>query len=128
MGFFSWLTSDTKESIPSTYSTRRPITVYMLAPDGRRWKETDYEGYGVFGGKDFHELLAELNGKKTRDEGINLDFHGGDSVIRPRLVRRAKTKYYDVDDSKSCPQQGYFYYDGEMDEEGEGDISFNNQW
>ena len=72
MGFFSWLTSDTKRSIPNVHSSREPFTVYMLAPDGRIWKEEAYEGYGEFGGKDYYELLAELNGQEGRNAGIKL--------------------------------------------------------
>ena len=32
----------------------------MLDNKGNVWTEDNYEGYGVFGGKDYYELLAEL--------------------------------------------------------------------
>jgi hypothetical protein len=62
MGFFSWKTSDTKRSIPSSYSCRSTFTVHMITEDGQVFTENDYEGYGVFGGKDIYELIADLNG------------------------------------------------------------------
>jgi hypothetical protein len=34
----------------------------MITEDGRVFTEDDYEGYGVFGGKDIYELVAEMNG------------------------------------------------------------------
>ena len=71
MGFFSWNTSDTQRSIANNYSKRGTFKVHMVTKDGRAYTEENYEGYGEFGGKDFYELLAELNGKKTRDEELN---------------------------------------------------------
>ena len=29
------------------------FTVYLHDDKGRKWQEDNYEGYGVFGGKDF---------------------------------------------------------------------------
>ncbi len=74
MGFFSWITQDTDRSIPSTYSDRRTFPVYMHDNKGNVFKEDNYEGYGEFGGKDYYELLAEMNGKSDRLEGITLEF------------------------------------------------------
>lgn len=68
MGFFSWLTSDTQRSIPSSYSLRSTFKVHMITEDGRVFTEDNYDGYGVFGGKDFYALAAELNGFKGEDE------------------------------------------------------------
>lgn len=62
MGLFSWKTSDTDRSIPSRYSNREPFTVHMITEDGQVFTEDNYEGYGVFGGKDIYELIADLNG------------------------------------------------------------------
>lgn len=73
MGFFSWKTNDTNKSIGNIYGDLAMVrTVYMKDNQGGVWKEDAYEGYGVFGGKDFYELVAEMNGLKTRDEGILL--------------------------------------------------------
>jgi hypothetical protein len=62
MGFFSWVTSDTNKSIANTYSKRKTFTVHMITEDGQVFTEKDYEGYGVFGGKDIYELIADMNG------------------------------------------------------------------
>jgi len=83
MGFFSWKTQDTNKSIPSSYSSKKARPVYLCDNRGNHWYEANYEGYGRFGGKDFYELLAEMNGKtkddlsegqEMRDLGINLHF------------------------------------------------------
>jgi len=62
MGFFSWKTSDTNRSIANQYSGRKTFVVHMITEDGRVFTEEDYEGYGVFGGTDIYELIAEMNG------------------------------------------------------------------
>jgi len=72
MGFFSWITQDTNTSIANHHSSQPCATVYMTDDNGNIWEENDYEGYGVFGGKDYYELLAEMNGRKTREEGISI--------------------------------------------------------
>ena len=68
MGFFSWVTSDTNKSVSNAWSTRGALPVYLLCPDGTKIHEADYDGYGVFGGKDVYELVAEWNrGNLTPD-------------------------------------------------------------
>ena len=58
MGFFSWLTSDTKESIVSRYADHyRQQDVYLLQPGKKKnIKESRYEGYGC------SEALMPMNG------------------------------------------------------------------
>lgn len=79
-GLFSWYTQDTNTQIGSEPGNR--ITVYMFDNKGNVWKESSYKGYGVFGGKDYYELVAEMNGytEGTEDElrqiGIDLSFNG----------------------------------------------------
>ena len=59
------------------------ITVYMYDNKGNKWEEKKYEGYGVFGGKDYYDLVAEMNGytdedagsKDLRDIGIDIAFN-----------------------------------------------------
>lgn len=65
MGLFSWCTSDTRKSISCTFNSYAgaPTTVYLLNPFGDPYKESNYEGYGVFGGRDVYELVAEWNRK-----------------------------------------------------------------
>lgn len=85
MGFFSWLTSDTKESIANIHSGHENAgrTVYMLQPDGKPpVAECAYNGYGMFGGVDAYGWLAEMNVPELcrgadpdtkRRIGVNLD-------------------------------------------------------
>lgn len=68
MGFFSWKTADTKESIPSIHSSREPMKAYLLQPGGAPalLDNCAYEGYGKIAGVDVYEWLAEQNfGDKT---------------------------------------------------------------
>lgn len=60
MGFFSWLTADTEESIPVSISPRHQgRTVYMLQPgDEPALAEDDYQGDGIFGGENAYVWLA----------------------------------------------------------------------
>ena len=131
MGFFSWRTMDTDTSISNNYSSRGAFKVDMLDDKGNVWTEPNYEGYGVFGGKDFYELLAEMNGVTSdlkgeaytdymRGEGISIAFKDNGSgdhtfaVKYPNLVEEAKGWRYNYYGPDSCPDQGYFYDD--MDE------------
>lgn len=61
MGVFSWFCQDTGARIVND----RPMHVVMCDDKGNQYIEECYEGYGVFGGKDLYELLAEMNGYKT---------------------------------------------------------------
>jgi len=67
MGMFSWLTQDTCRSIAASGSRRKTFTVHMVDDKGNVWTEMGYEGYGEFGGKDFYELVAEMNGVSAPD-------------------------------------------------------------
>jgi hypothetical protein len=110
MGFFSWKTQDTNKSIPNAYSGRATFPVTMTDDKGNKWHEPAYEGYGVFGGKDFYELLAEMNGlPPDRQEGINLQYNK-DSIVfkQPNLTEDPDWEWVD-EGPESCPDQGYFY-------------------
>jgi len=86
MGFFSWDTADTKDSIMNIHSGAENEVVYLVQPKGKNIEETEYEGYGEFGGIDAYEWLAEHNISKeilarakelkieTRLLGIYLDY------------------------------------------------------
>ncbi len=137
MGFFSWRTQDTDKSIANKYSIRRTFKVEMLDNKGNVWTENDYDGYGVFGGKDYYELLAEMNGVVERDkvelqgeaytdymrgEGINLAFSKGngsgvgtEGIYYPNLIEMAKGWTYEMSGPDSCDFQGFFYDDDEED-------------
>lgn len=76
---------------------------------GNVWTESNYEGYGIFGGKDFFELLAEMNGLKTRDEGIELFYNEEDrNFLCPNLFRKEKSNWRN-EIPEHCEYQGYFY-------------------
>jgi hypothetical protein len=144
MGFFSWNTQDTDKSIANQYSNRKTFRVQMMDNKGNVWTENEYEGYGVFGGKDYYELLAEMNGfvsqkgltyesdgeaytDEARGFGIDLAFKGNgsgvatDGVYYPNLVEQADGWVYQMGGPDSCDFQGYFYdeedFDGEDDYE-----------
>ena len=109
MGFFSWRTQDTDRSIPSTYSNRDTFRVYMVNPvTGDIYAEDNYEGYGVFGGKDFYELVAELNGGGDRNDGIGISMR--DSYVSPLLLENYENwRAYAGKIPEVCIFQGYFY-------------------
>ena len=140
MGFFSWKTQDTDRSIPSHYSNRKTFSVQMMDNKGNVWTENEYEGYGVFGGKDFYELLAEMNGfvsqkgltyevdgeaytDEARGFGISLAFKDNGSgiatkgVYYPNLVEQAKGWVYEMGGPDNCEYQGYFYDEEDLDGE-----------
>jgi len=138
MGFFSWKTMDTDESIANQYSNRKTFRVQMLDNKGNVWTEDNYEGYGKFGGKDFYELLAEMNGftsDKTGDEytdeargfGINVAFKDNGSgiatkgVLYPNLIEQADGWFYNESGPDNCEYQGYFYDETDYEDEDEPD-------
>jgi len=128
MGFFSWKTSDTNETIWNAYvsSGEMTFTVYMVIADGRTWKEEDYEGYGVFGGKDIYALIAEINGLADSDKDDEYNRHLGlDLVFKdnprgdidileargfkvPKLFRNKYSKFDEFLAPQTCQTQGYF--------------------
>jgi hypothetical protein len=135
MGFFSWNTMDTDKSIANEHSNRKTFRVQMMDNKGNVWTEDNYEGYGRFGGKDYYELLAEMNGftsdktgdeytDEARGEGITLAFSNGNSsgvgtegVYYPNLVEQAKGWRYEMGGPDSCDFQGYFYDEEDLDGE-----------
>ena len=134
MGFFSWNTMDTDNSIANEHSNRKTFRVQMMDNKGNVWTEDNYDGYGRFGGKDFYELLAEMNGfesDKTGDEytdeargfGINLAFKDNGSgiatagVLYPNLVEQANGWNYEMAGPDNCEYQGYFYDEEDLDGE-----------
>lgn len=64
-GQFSWFTHNTGKQIGS--EPQNTIDVTMYDNEGNEWNEKNYEGYGEFGGKDYYELLAEMNGYTQED-------------------------------------------------------------
>jgi hypothetical protein len=133
MGFFSWKTQDTDRSISNTYSNVKTFRVQMIDNKGNVWTEAQYDGYGVFGGKDYYELLAEMNGftsdltgdaytDEARGFGIDMAFkHNGsgvgtEGVYYPNLIELADGWVYEMAGPDSCDYQGYFYDETDYDE------------
>ncbi|MGM0636560.1 MAG: hypothetical protein ACQESK_10885 [Bacteroidota bacterium] len=97
-------------SIPNFYSRRSVFMVYLIDNKGNMWREMWYEGYAIFGGKDFFELVAEMNGKKTRDEGIFIYYNQNEeNAVYPNLVQNPDHWKWKNKKPKPCPHQGYFY-------------------
>lgn len=114
MGMFSWLTQDSDRSISNKHSDRGTFVVYLLDNKGNSWKEDNYEGYGVFGGKDYYDLLAEMNGRSGREEGINLEFGTfaeKEEMLFPNIVEEIEEWQWINEQPESCEYQGFFYGD-----------------
>lgn len=109
MGFFSWKTQDTNKSIANKHSDRPTFKVVMHDNKANKWIEEDYDGYGVFGGKDYYELLAEMNGQEGRSAGISIEF-GDKPFLAPNLTESEEWEWQN-EKPYDCPDQGYFYDD-----------------
>lgn len=124
MGQFSWITQDTHEAIRESYGCHdiEKTTAYMHDDKGNVWDEFYYNGYGVFGGKDFYQLLAEmnnaegLNGNVENDRRIGIDLAFDDNpdgenpnVKHPNLTRRKEWKWIN-EPPITDPNQGWGDY------------------
>jgi len=90
MGFSSWLTCDTKESIMNRY-TDECKTVYLLQPNGKEpIMDSSYDGYCRIG-----EIEDVDEWARDHDCEVKLSFN-------PDAV------YEDWPASKDCPRQGFF--------------------
>ena len=109
MGQFSWIAQDTNRSI----SNINPKSVTMTDDKGNKWTENNYEGYGMFDGKDFYQLLAEMNNVKgltgevdrDRDLGIDLYF-GNKAFLSPNLNEDSDINWHSGK-PEDCPNQGW---------------------
>jgi hypothetical protein len=114
-GQFSWMTQDTDQQIGSQEGNTIPV--YMFDNTGKYWFEREYEGYGVFGGKDYYELLDQMNGGKgNRSEGIRKAFDPttkGETLF-PALVVGASNFNYKTHDftqeAEHDPNQSWLPY------------------
>lgn len=116
MGQFSWYTQDTHRRIVNG----NEMNVIMTDNKGNQYREYRYEGYGVFGGKDYYELLAEMNGytladfggdsEKLRWEGIKLAFDGHPAGNNPDVLHPSLTecgKWMGGTPPEIGPKQGF---------------------
>lgn len=123
MGFFSWKTSDTKRSITNNSSGIGTFKVTMILPDNSRVTEDDYEGYGIFGGKDFYAEVAKFNrpeeccGEIEVDRSLGIEIAFGEIRTKPKLPKFVENdrgqKWEDLPNSEDCEFQGYFYPEDE---------------
>jgi len=141
-GQFSWMTQDTGQQIGS--QDGNTIPVYMFDDKGKYYYENEYEGYGVFGGKDYYELLDQMNGGSgDRIRGIDLAFgkeKTGSEILFPALVTKPDKFNYrthnftqepesDPNQSWLAPEEDDFYDQndeevfGDMDKEEDYDYS-----
>lgn len=141
MGFFSWNTADTQESIPNNLSGQfNGRVVFMLQPNGAPViTESAYKGYGVFGGVDAFIWLAEnnlpaedledLNKDMRREAGIDLSLSKDQEKIKLPLKFSFNPAaiYENMSGSSQCPYQGYFYNDEEEDAPDFGRIRVANR-
>lgn len=88
MGFYSWLTADTQESVSNSYSERGARPVYLLQPDAQPILEPEYEGYGTFGDTSAYAWLARQNLPTAELEGLS------DSELYAIGVTLDMGKYY----------------------------------
>lgn len=130
MGVFSFNTSDTRESIPVVGNWLKfpPFTVTMKDNAGNVWTEKAYGGYGVFGGKDFYDVLGEMNPEHpaindpydpledlfgndpSRLAGLRLAFlDNQDGILYPTLSRDPDFAWCEAAKPSQCEFQGYFY-------------------
>ena len=136
MGQFSWITQDTNESIRCNVLDERAIA-YMHDNKGNVWEENCYEGYGEFGGKDFFQLLAEMNnvadltGDVEKDRLVGIDLYYSNNCISPNLTRNKNWIWID-DKPEDDINQGWGEEEQEEDDDCfndcdyDGDISFTN--
>lgn len=116
MGQFSWFTQDTNHRIVND----EPFKVVMSDDKGNKYMENCYEGYGVFGGKDYFVLLAEMNGltleqfkgdeDALRQAGIDLAFENSPSGRNPNIKHPSLTesgRYCNGEAPESDPDQGF---------------------
>ena len=149
-GQFSWFTQDTGRQIGSERSNT--IDVWMFDNQGNSWFEKGYEGYGKFGGMDYYELLARMNGyseedlegrQELRGIGIDLAFDKlktkdkGKKVLFPALIgnptrfnhkRHDFTQEADSDPNQSWSESvNYAEKDEALNEWGSSDQSIMNK-
>jgi hypothetical protein len=119
MGFFSWKTADTDESIMNRFTDEcRPVYMLMPKEHGPHVFEPAYEGYGKFGGVDAYAWLARMNAPeeatsdvdKNRGIGLHLFFSEARSSIKYpiKFSFNKDAVYEELPASGDCPLQGFF--------------------
>jgi len=126
-GQFSWMTQDTGNQIGS--EKENTIAVTMFDDKGNKWLERKYDGYGEFGGKDYYELLAQMNGVENADRQDGIDIAFGKMKIKgdvlfPALIEepnRFNFKRHDfTQEPENDPNQSW-YQEPEYDDDDDYD-------
>lgn len=133
-GQFSWMTQDTGNQIGS--EKENTIAVTMFDDKGNKWLERKYDGYGEFGGKDYYELLAQMNGVENADRQDGIDIAFGKMKIKgdvlfPALIEepnRFNFKRHDfTQEPENDPNQSWYqepeYDDDDYDEYDESKVT-----
>lgn len=126
MGFFSWITSDTHKGVRNRYSEEGALPVYVYCPDGTKIFEPNYEGYGVFGGRDIYALVAEWNApelccgddEKDREIGIDLACYDSDNWKLKYPIKIAESSDFTYEELEPCigdPNQGLYEEEDEKE-------------
>jgi len=115
-GQFSWMTQDTGQQIGSQEGNTIPV--YMFDDKGKYWFEPSYDGYGVFGGMDYYELLDQMNGGRgDRSEGVRKAFDPTleGKLLFPALVVSPNNFNYKTHDftkeAETDPDQSWLPYE-----------------
>jgi hypothetical protein len=133
-GQFSWMTQDTNQQIGSQDENKIPV--YMFDDKGKYYYENDYDGYGVFGGVDYYELLDKMNGGEgDRSRGIDLSFgkiKTTSPVLYPALITKPREFDYKTHDftqeAPNDPNQSWYMEPEEEDYNGEDDYDYSNDY
>ena len=132
-GQFSWMAQDTGNQIGS--EKQNTINITMFDDKGNKWEEKKYDGYGEFGGKDYYELLAQMNGieNPNRQDGIDIAFDKKKvkgKVLFPALVedpKRFNFKKHDfTQEAEHDPNQSWYQeeeYDDDYEEYDESKVT-----
>lgn len=134
-GQFSWFTQDSNKQIGSEKYNKLPA-VYMIDDKGKKYAESDYEGYGEFGGMDYYELLDVMNGGSgDRSHGIDLAFNEDpthtEPVKFPALVTDPNYNWQAHDftkEPKNDPNQSWYTGDREEDYDDEDELDLEDEY
>lgn len=123
MGQFSWLTKQGEQIRNEYHNGQKVWMVFKKDNEVKVVKEEEYEGYGVFGGLDYFEVLAQMNGNTTRDEGLEDYYTAGEfnHVQFPQLFTHEPTDHEIdsinwVEPNPDDPNQGWVVEEEEDDD------------
>lgn len=119
MGQFSWISKNNDEQIRCEAHNGQEVWMVYKDQSGHVQvaHETEYEGYGEFGGVDYYEAVALMNGGYGRITGIDIAF-GFAKFNSPQLFTRTPSQYA-IDNidfgtpNETDPNQGWVVYEDE---------------